>query len=295
MAIILLTTVPAALAEGDDLTGIWTGQFSGKILGGPISGSAKVVITATEIELSVLEQAYKGAYNAANGNLTVTMSSGEQLVFNYTINGDSIKLTGTVKLSIITIEDVVMDMTRKSSDGKVTINIPAEGLFSVGDNTYEAMKGDKVSLTAEVSDNMSEAKITWKSSKSKIAAITGKTGLLKFKAAGETAISATAKQGKTTVKDDIIIRVVELKLNKAKAKLFLEGDSARKPGEIQLSFTVKPLNASDDAKTVEWWVSDESVLTVSESGLVKPLKSGKALVGVVNKLGQTASCAITVK
>lgn len=85
---------------------------------------------------------------------------------------------------------------------------------------------------------------------------------------------------------DKSVAVTEVRLNKT-ATTLVEGDTE------ELMATVMPENATD--KGIEWKSSDESVATVSQTGLVTALKEGLAVITVItNDGGFTATCAVTV-
>lgn len=85
---------------------------------------------------------------------------------------------------------------------------------------------------------------------------------------------------------DKSVAVTEVRLNKASMTL-VEGDTDG------LMATVMPENATD--KGIEWKSSDESVATVSQTGLVTALKEGSSVITVItNDGGFTATCAVTV-
>lgn len=60
----------------------------------------------------------------------------------------------------------------------------------------------------------------------------------------------------------------------------------------RLTATVKPDNAVN--KSVTWASSDTSVATVSDSGLVKSLKNGTAVITATTSNGKSAQCTVTV-
>lgn len=85
---------------------------------------------------------------------------------------------------------------------------------------------------------------------------------------------------------DKSVAVTEVRLNKASVTL-VEGDTD------ELMATVMPENATD--KGIEWTSNNESVATVSPTGLVTAIKDGKATITVkTNDGGFTATCAVTV-
>ena len=85
---------------------------------------------------------------------------------------------------------------------------------------------------------------------------------------------------------DKSVAVTEVRLDKT-ATTLVEGDTE------ELMATVMPENATD--KGVEWKSSDESVATVSQTGLVTALKEGPAVITVItNDGGFEATCDVTV-
>lgn len=63
-------------------------------------------------------------------------------------------------------------------------------------------------------------------------------------------------------------------------------------GVARLTATVSPENASD--KNVTWSSSNTAVATVNESGLVKGVKNGNAVITAKTVNGLTATCSVTV-
>lgn len=85
---------------------------------------------------------------------------------------------------------------------------------------------------------------------------------------------------------DKSVAVTEVRLDKS-ATTLVEGDTE------ELMATVMPENATD--KGIEWKSSDESVATVSQTGLVTALKEGSSVITVItNDGGFTATCDVTV-
>ena len=85
---------------------------------------------------------------------------------------------------------------------------------------------------------------------------------------------------------DKSVAVTEVRLDKT-ATTLVEGDTEA------LMATVMPENATD--KGIEWKSSDESVATVSQTGLVTALKEGSSAITVItNDGGFKATCDVTV-
>ena len=82
------------------------------------------------------------------------------------------------------------------------------------------------------------------------------------------------------------VAVTEVRLDKS-ATTLVEGDTE------ELMATVMPENATD--KGIEWKSSDESVATVSQTGLVTAFKEGSSAITVItNDGGFKATCDVTV-
>ena len=134
-------------------------------------------------------------------------------------------------------------------------------------------------------------KITWSSSDKKIATVS-KDGVVTGVSVGKATIYADvagviSASCKVTVKKGKTIHVTKVKLNKSK-KTLAKGD------EFKLSVTISPSNATD--KSVKWSSSKKSVASVSQKGVVKAKKKGKATITVTtNDRKKKATCTITVK
>lgn len=81
------------------------------------------------------------------------------------------------------------------------------------------------------------------------------------------------------------VEVTEISLNHT-------SESVKVGETLQLAATLKPDNATD--KTVIWYTLEPKVASVSESGLVKGLEPGSAVVGAKTANGRTAECEIIV-
>ena len=107
--------------------------------------------------------------------------------------------------------------------------------------------------------------------------------------AGSATITVTTEDGKKTATCSVTVQakyyqVTEIKLDKEKLTLQVGGSE-------QLTATISPANATD--KTVVWSISDTSIATVSEDGLVEGVKPGTATITA--KAGEkSATCAVTV-
>lgn len=129
---------------------------------------------------------------------------------------------------------------------------------------------------------------SYKSSVRKIATVDG-TGLIALKKAGKVKITATLKGGKTVI---LTLKVLDpavptgVAIAEGKKGTLIIGDT------LSLSAAVSPETAE---QAVKWTSSDKAVANVDETGLVTPLRSGKATITAttVNKL--KATFALTVR
>ena len=153
--------------------------------------------------------------------------------------------------------------------------------------------GATVQLTATVlPENASNKSVTWSSSNENVATVSA-TGLVTAVANGTATITATAADGsgkKATcaVTVNIPVPATSVTLNQTEATLTAAGAT------VQLTATVLPENASN--KNVTWSSSNESVATVSETGLVTAVANGTATITATAADGtnKTATCVVTV-
>jgi alpha-amylase len=132
------------------------------------------------------------------------------------------------------------------------------------------------------------AKLTWKSSNTKIATV-GATGKIMPKKAGKAVITATALNGKK-----LKITVYVVKKSKALKKVALKKPPKSLKAGKSAILNVKVTPAKATNLGVKFKSSKKSVLTVDKAGKITALKKGKAKVTVtVGKKKYTT--LITVK
>ncbi len=152
-------------------------------------------------------------------------------------------------------------------------------------------KKKKVKLNLAI--NGKTSKKAWKqlkfSSKNKKIATISKKGVLKAKKKGKTTIMVRAKKGKKKVKLTVIVgtKIKSLKMNVSDKKLIV-GQT------FQLMTTINPVKAS--YKKIKWSSDDESIVTVSDNGVITALKEGKTTIQSVTMDGskKVAKCVVTV-
>lgn len=142
-------------------------------------------------------------------------------------------------------------------------------------------------LTANVApSDASNKTITWSSSNPAVASV-NTSGTVTGVSAGNATITASTFNGKTatcavTVKN---VDPISVSLNKTT-------DTIGVGSTDTLNATINPANATD--KTITWTSSDETVATVSQSGLVTGKSIGAATITAATTNGKTAACAVTV-
>ena len=295
-----LLTAAAALAEGG-IVGAWSGE--GTAMGAvAITAQAEFKQDLTfGLEVTVMGSSKKmaGQYLLKDELLTLSVPGMEPVGVACQIAGDTMKLSG--KLDFGAFKDVQFSvaMTRKTQPAaaSVTIKVPEgeKALVKVGDDLYEAVKGAQLPVLSAQVEGVEKPKLSWKSTKAKFLSVNAK-GVIKAKKAGTATLTATVKvDKKTSIKDEITVRVVTCALKQKKATLYVGGATKKKPATVELMPVILPADASEAAKTVTWVSSDAAVAAVDEKGVVTAVAKGKASITMTNQYGQTAVCKVTVK
>ena len=158
---------------------------------------------------------------------------------------------------------------------------------SINHPSVEMIIGESFQLSAQITpSDATEQEVIWSSSKQSVA-IVDPTGLVTAIAEGVSTISASVG-GKTgtcvvsVIKGFIAVESIELDVSELS---MVEGD------EYTLKATIKPDDATD--KAVSWTSSDDKIAIVDNTGKVKAITPGEAVVRA--KAGEkTADCKIVV-
>lgn len=147
----------------------------------------------------------------------------------------------------------------------------------------------KVKVTPK---NAKNKKVTYKSSKKKIASVS-KKGKVKGLKKGTAKITVTAKDGskkKATLTVKVVNPVKVKKVTVSPAAAALDVGKT-----VTLKAACTPKNATN--KAVSWKTSNKGVATVTSAGVVKGVKAGTAKITATAKDGskKSASCTVTVK
>ena len=155
-------------------------------------------------------------------------------------------------------------------------------------STATIYAGSKKTLKASVAPaDANNQNVTWSSSNTAVAKVDAK-GVVTAVKAGTAVITVKSAEGNHTAKCTVTVKqhVTSIEVNKKELSL-TSGTAA------QLVVTVKPADATEKGYT--FTSSDEKVATVSETGLIKALSSGTAVITVKSKENnKTAKCTVTV-
>lgn len=152
--------------------------------------------------------------------------------------------------------------------------------------TVKLNLGETLTLTATLTPEDSTQKITWKSSKSKIAKVS-KSGVVTAKKTGTTVITAKSGSKKASVKIKVVDPTLptSVSLNLSGTQTLLVSNA------LQLSATLYPETATSGLK---WKSSNKRVAIVNKNGLVGGLAPGKTTITVTTRNNKKAKIKIKV-
>lgn len=150
--------------------------------------------------------------------------------------------------------------------------------------------GETITLTPTIAPSNATTTLTWTSSDTSVATVS-QSGVVKGLQVGESKITVTTHNGKSAycyvkVAEDKIY-VTSISLNATTCTMTV-GDTK------QLTATVSPSNATD--KSISWTSNNNSVATVSSSGLITAKAQGSATITCKanDGSGETATCSVNV-
>ncbi|MFI3304831.1 MAG: Ig-like domain-containing protein [Rikenellaceae bacterium] len=181
----------------------------------------------------------------------------------------------------------------------LTVNVPVMDV-SLNYNSYAlSLTGtlNTIKLEAIFSNNPTNQNVTWSTGDLSVAMVVD--GLVTAVASGSATITATTVDGAytaiclITVVDGSVVAATKVVLNTTTASLIL--DSANSSTEALIATVQDASGSSATNQFVTWSSSNESVVTVDESGNVKATGAGSATITVTSgDGGYTATCAVTV-
>lgn len=188
---------------------------------------------------------------------------------------------GTVKITVKST-----DGSKLSAQCVVTVKQAVKNI-NLNKTLITGSKGTKVTLKAKVTPTKADNRIVkWQSSNKKIATV-NKKGVVTVKGKGCAVIKCTSGDGSGVYSKCVVnnsSKAKSIKLNKKSAKI-----SARLG--LKLKATVK-----GNCKEVLWKSSNNKVATVTDSGIVKGIENGKAVISAQTMDGskKVAKCTVTV-
>lgn len=218
-------------------------------------------------------------------NKSVSWSSSNTNVATVDENGVvTALLKGTAKITAKANDD-----SGVSAQATITVKNVTATNIELNYSSYTLKKGETIQLEAIVSpENVENASVSWSSSSTAIASVTS-SGLVTAKSVGSATITAKTKDGSNlTAKCDItveptLVETITLSSNMVELEV---------GGTYQLSATVLPETATN--KNVTWTSSNENIMMVTSSGLVKGLAIGEATVTATAADGSGVSASATV-
>ena len=177
--------------------------------------------------------------------------------------------------------------TGKTDTCTVTVKVPStEIILSKTELTIE--KGLTEKLIATLTPEDTTDTITWSSSNSSYASVAS-DGTVTAKAVGSATITATTTSGK---KAYCFVKIIAANVPVTSVTLNNTELIMTKADTTQLTAEVLPSTATN--KTLTWQTSDESVATVSNTGVVSAVGEGVAIITVTANNGMYHECVIKV-
>ncbi|MDE5745653.1 MAG: Ig-like domain-containing protein [Paramuribaculum sp.] len=216
---------------------------------------------------------------------TVTWSSSDEAVA--TISASGLVTANSVGTATITAS-TVNGLKATCAITVVAATVDAAGL-TLNLEEAEIIETNTLQLTATVTPaDATEKTVTWSSSDEAVATISA-SGLVTANSVGTATITASTVNG---LKATCAITVVAATVDAAGLTLNLEEAEIIENNTLQLTATITPENATDQAVT--WSSSDEAVATVGADGLVTAKRVGTATITATTANNLTATCTITV-
>ena len=217
---------------------------------------------------------------------TVSWSSSDTNVA--TVSSEGLVTPVSSGTAIITVK--TEDGSNLTAQCAITVKQYATSI-SLSETDVTIYTGNTLQLIATVfPSTTSNPSVTWSSSNINVATVSS-TGLVTAKSPGNAVITAKTSDGtnlSATCNVTVKRLATSISLNKTSATLYLDQT-------VQLTATVSPSNATD--KSVVWSSSNNSIATVSSTGLVTAIATGNATITATTVDGSdlSATCEITVK
>lgn len=227
---------------------------------------------------------------AAAGNHSMAVTSGSD-VYAWGSNSDGQLGTDTYKLNTPTRVAYRAESVISSSNFSAIIDYNSDISLS-GNNSKGQLGNGSTKKSTDFLDTTAEDVFS-ASLGGDFAGIINKDGKLYCWGNNSNGQIGTNNGGSSSEPKTIINNGLCKKLIQAEKIVLDNSVLSVKPGKlVKLTATVTPNNAVN--KTVTWSSSNASVATVSETGLVKAVKNGTAVITAKTSNGLTAQCTVTV-
>ncbi len=284
-------------------TGLVTAKSTGNAVitaktadGSNLSATCNVTVKqlATSISLNKTEATiYTG--NTLQLSATVLPSTTSNPSVTWTSSNTSVATVSSTGLVTAksTGNAVITAKTADGSNLSASCNVTVKQLatsISLSETEATIYTGNTLQLNATVlPSTTSNPSVTWTSSNTNVATVSS-AGLVTAKSTGNAVITAKTSDGSNlsaTCNVTVKRLATSISLNKTSATLYLDQT-------YQLTATVSPSNATD--RSVVWSSNDNSIATVSSTGLVTAIATGNAIITATTADGSnlSATCAITV-
>ena len=166
-------------------------------------------------------------------------------------------------------------------------NVEPDKVVLNKEGTVTLKMGKTLQLKATLSPSPAKSKLMWSSTKEKTARV-DQNGLVTPVKAGTATIAVVTENGKL---DSVKVKVVNvgpnaIKITKGKAATMKVGKTLKLKTKLSPTYAVT---------TLKWSTSNKNVATVTQKGVVKAKKAGKAKITVKAANGRKATITITVK
>ena len=217
-------------------------------------------------------------------DMPITLISSDQSIVTAQLTDDNWVTLKATNLGKATVTATTPDGGKVSVEVEV-VRPEAESIKIDQSGPIKLYPGQKNSLSATLTPEDAEAKLTWTSDDTGIATV-DQDGMVTAVEPGETEIHVvTDNDHEASIDIYVLTPPEEITLSKTEATLAV-GDT------LTLKETLEPNYAETN---FTWTTSNPSVATVSNKGKVTALKVGTAKITVVTDNGKSASAVITVK
>ncbi|WP_197068279.1 Ig-like domain-containing protein [Candidatus Soleaferrea massiliensis] len=231
---------------------------------------SEVTLDRTEIELK------KGAQTTLVATVLPEDAPDKSVVWSVgnagiaTVTQDGVITAKEIGNTWVTVRTAVGSKTAQCLVRVVEPDIPVSGV-TLNKTQAQLEAGATLQLTATVSPaDATDKSVTYQSDDASVASVSA-SGLITAKSAGSTTIRVTTNSGGKTAACTVQVlpSIQSITLNGSSKELALNGS-------FQLSATITPSNAYNPG--IQYTSSNQSVATVSASGLIKARQAGSATI-----------------